>query len=61
MQFCQLHNLTLSSVYPAHCALDGHYINFLLFVQLHNFPPQQVRANTHTHVAQLSNMHSSQL
>ncbi|TNN00676.1 hypothetical protein fugu_011922 [Takifugu bimaculatus] len=23
---------------------DGHFIHFLLFVQLHNFPPQQVRA-----------------
>uniref|UniRef100_A0A3P8X7B3 SPG11 vesicle trafficking associated, spatacsin n=1 Tax=Cynoglossus semilaevis TaxID=244447 RepID=A0A3P8X7B3_CYNSE len=43
VQFCQLHSLDLSSVYPAHCAQDGHYIHFLLFVQLHSFPPQQVR------------------
>uniref|UniRef100_A0A3P8X6E9 SPG11 vesicle trafficking associated, spatacsin n=1 Tax=Cynoglossus semilaevis TaxID=244447 RepID=A0A3P8X6E9_CYNSE len=34
--------MDLSSVYPAHCAQDGHYIHFLLFVQLHSFPPQQV-------------------
>uniref|UniRef100_A0A3Q4HKL3 SPG11 vesicle trafficking associated, spatacsin n=1 Tax=Neolamprologus brichardi TaxID=32507 RepID=A0A3Q4HKL3_NEOBR len=44
VQFCQLHNLQLSSVYPAHCAHDGQFIHFLLFVQLHNFPPQQVRS-----------------
>ncbi|TDH09875.1 hypothetical protein EPR50_G00092640 [Perca flavescens] len=44
VQFCQLHGLPLSSVYPAHCAEDGQFIHFLLFVQLHNFPPQQVRS-----------------
>ncbi|XP_069570605.1 spatacsin [Brachyistius frenatus] len=43
VQFCQLHSLKLSSVYPAHCADDSHFIHFLLFVQLHNFPPQQVK------------------
>lgn len=43
VQFCQLHSLPLSSVYASHCAQDAHFINFLLFVQLHNFPPQQVR------------------
>uniref|UniRef100_UPI0037E77A2A spatacsin n=1 Tax=Semicossyphus pulcher TaxID=241346 RepID=UPI0037E77A2A len=44
VQFCQLHSLKLSSVYPAHCAADGQFIHFLLFVQLHSFPPQQVRS-----------------
>ncbi|KAM9376936.1 spatacsin isoform 2-T2 [Pholidichthys leucotaenia] len=44
VQFCQLHCLKLSSVYPAHCARDGQFIHFLLFVQLHRFPPQQVRS-----------------
>ncbi|KAM8860537.1 spatacsin [Synchiropus picturatus] len=44
VQFCQIHSLTLSSVYPSHCAMDGQFIHFLLFVQLHNFPPQQVRS-----------------
>ncbi|KAL7401647.1 hypothetical protein ABVT39_002603 [Epinephelus coioides] len=44
VQFCQLHSLKLSSVYPAHCTEDGQFINFLLFVQLHNFPPQKVRS-----------------
>ncbi|KAM9854856.1 spatacsin [Aulostomus maculatus] len=44
VQFCQLHRLSLSSVYPAHCAIDGQFIHFLLFVQLHSFPPQQVRS-----------------
>ncbi|KAK7891255.1 hypothetical protein WMY93_023218 [Mugilogobius chulae] len=41
VQFCQVHHLRLSSVFPSHCAQDGHFIHFLLFVQLHNFPPQQ--------------------
>ncbi|XP_020490583.2 spatacsin isoform X1 [Labrus bergylta] len=44
VQFCQLHSLKLSSVYPSHCAADGQFIHFLLFVQLHNFPPEQVRS-----------------
>nr|XP_046249674.1 spatacsin isoform X2 [Scatophagus argus] len=44
VQFCQLHCLKLSSVYPSHCADDGQFVHFLLFVQLHNFPPQQVRS-----------------
>lgn len=48
VQFCQLHSLMLSSVYPEHCAQDGHYVHFLLFVQLHNFPPQQVSTRAHT-------------
>uniref|UniRef100_A0A8C5HR24 Spatacsin C-terminal domain-containing protein n=1 Tax=Gouania willdenowi TaxID=441366 RepID=A0A8C5HR24_GOUWI len=36
--------MTLSSVYPSHCAQDKHLIHFLLFVQLHNFPPEQVKS-----------------
>ncbi|XP_072290588.1 spatacsin [Eucyclogobius newberryi] len=44
VQFCQVHQLRLSSAFPAHCAQDGHFVHFLLFVQLHNFPPQQVRS-----------------
>ncbi|XP_041651089.1 spatacsin [Cheilinus undulatus] len=44
VQFCQLHGLRLSSVYPAHCAADGQFIHYLLFVQFHSFPPQQVRS-----------------
>ncbi|XP_068168365.1 spatacsin isoform X3 [Antennarius striatus] len=44
VQFCQLHSLTFSSVYPSHCAHDGQFIHFLVFVQLHNFPAQQVRS-----------------
>ncbi|XP_060933341.1 spatacsin [Limanda limanda] len=44
VQFCQLHGLALSSVYPAHCAQDGQFVHFLLFVELHSFPPQQVRS-----------------
>ncbi|XP_056272671.1 spatacsin isoform X1 [Pseudoliparis swirei] len=44
VQFCQLHRLQLSSVFPARCAEDGQFIHFLLFVQLHSFPPPQVRS-----------------
>nr|XP_057931633.1 spatacsin isoform X2 [Doryrhamphus excisus] len=44
VQFCHLHALTLSSAYPAHCARDGQYMHFLLFVQLHHFPPSQVQS-----------------
>ncbi|XP_041852171.1 spatacsin isoform X2 [Melanotaenia boesemani] len=43
VQFCQLHSLKLSSVYPTHCSKDRQFIHFLLFVQLHNFPPAQVK------------------
>uniref|UniRef100_A0A1A7YYA7 Spastic paraplegia 11 n=1 Tax=Iconisemion striatum TaxID=60296 RepID=A0A1A7YYA7_9TELE len=42
VQFCQLHGLKLSSIYPLHCAQDKRLIYFLVFIQLHNFPPQQV-------------------
>ncbi|XP_061669465.1 spatacsin isoform X2 [Syngnathoides biaculeatus] len=42
VEFCRLHGLPLSGVYPAHCARDGHFLNFLLFVQLHHFTAQQV-------------------
>lgn len=55
VQFCQLHSLKLSSVYPSHCADDGQFIHFLLFVQLHKFPPQQVWINFHLE-ATLSNV-----
>lgn len=48
VQFCQLHGLQLSSVYPAHCADDGQFVHFLLFVQLHSFPPSQVNEQLHT-------------
>uniref|UniRef100_A0A674AZK9 SPG11 vesicle trafficking associated, spatacsin n=1 Tax=Salmo trutta TaxID=8032 RepID=A0A674AZK9_SALTR len=44
IQFCQLHALPLSSVYPHDCAADSQWLHFLLFVQLHSYPPQQVRS-----------------
>ncbi|XP_060932341.1 spatacsin-like [Limanda limanda] len=37
-------SICLHSVYPAHCADDGQFVHFLLFVELHSFPPQQVRS-----------------
>ncbi|XP_050955035.1 spatacsin [Labeo rohita] len=44
VQFCHLHALPLSPAYPQDCARDGQWLNFLLFVQLHNYPLQQVRS-----------------
>ncbi|XP_037539687.1 spatacsin [Nematolebias whitei] len=44
VQFCQLHNLKLSPVYPSHCADHRQVVHFLVFVQLHNFPLQQVQS-----------------
>ncbi|XP_038130173.1 spatacsin isoform X2 [Cyprinodon tularosa] len=44
VQFSKLHSLELSPVYPRHCAEDRQFIHFLLFVQLYNFPLQQVRS-----------------
>lgn len=43
VQFCQLHDLPLSTVYPRDCAADAQWLHFLLFIQLHSYPPQQVR------------------
>ncbi|XP_073798479.1 spatacsin isoform X2 [Danio rerio] len=43
VQFCRLHALPLSSAYPLDCAHDGQWLHFLLFVQTHQYPPQQVR------------------
>ncbi|XP_057692628.1 spatacsin [Corythoichthys intestinalis] len=42
VEFCRLHGIPLSGVYPAHCARDGLFFNFLCFVQLHHFTTQQV-------------------
>uniref|UniRef100_A0A8C1UL31 SPG11 vesicle trafficking associated, spatacsin n=1 Tax=Cyprinus carpio TaxID=7962 RepID=A0A8C1UL31_CYPCA len=44
VQFCHLHALPLSPAFPQDCARDGQWLNFLLFVQLHNYPLQQVRS-----------------
>ncbi|KAG9341188.1 hypothetical protein JZ751_019627 [Albula glossodonta] len=44
VQFCQLHDLPLTTVYPQDCAADAQWLHFLLFVQLHSYPPQQVRS-----------------
>ncbi|XP_072528335.1 spatacsin isoform X2 [Salminus brasiliensis] len=44
VQFCHLHDLPLSAGYLRDCASDGQWLNFLLFVQLHHYPPQQVRS-----------------
>ncbi|KAI4883873.1 hypothetical protein NFI96_025740 [Prochilodus magdalenae] len=44
VQFCHLHDLPLSAGYLRDCASDGQWLNFLLFVQIHHYPPQQVRS-----------------
>lgn len=47
VQFCHLHDLPLSTQYLQDCATDGQWLNFLLFVQIHHYPPQQVRLISH--------------
>ncbi len=42
VQFCHLHALPLSPAFPQDCARDGQWLNFLLFVQLHDYPLHQV-------------------
>ncbi|CAM4733726.1 unnamed protein product [Leuciscus chuanchicus] len=44
VQFCRLHALPLSSAFPQACARDAQWLHFLLFVQVHNYPPQQVKS-----------------
>ncbi|TRY98845.1 hypothetical protein DNTS_027858 [Danionella cerebrum] len=39
--FSHLHGLPLSPALPLLCARDGQWLHFLLFVQMHKFPPQQ--------------------
>ncbi|TSK13422.1 Spatacsin [Bagarius yarrelli] len=43
VQFCHLHDLPLSNQYLQDCATDGQWLNFLLFIQIHQYPPQQVK------------------
>ncbi|XP_048829392.1 spatacsin isoform X2 [Brienomyrus brachyistius] len=44
VQFCQLHHLPLTPAFLSDCAADAQWLNFLVFIQLHGYPPQQVRA-----------------
>ncbi|XP_072554574.1 spatacsin isoform X1 [Paramormyrops kingsleyae] len=44
VQFCQLHHLPLTPAYLSDCAADAQWLNFLVFIQLHSYPPQQARA-----------------
>ncbi|MBN3318750.1 SPTCS protein, partial [Atractosteus spatula] len=46
VQFSQLHKLPLTSVYLQACATDNQWLHFLIFSQLHSYPPEQVRALT---------------
>uniref|UniRef100_A0A8C9VN21 SPG11 vesicle trafficking associated, spatacsin n=1 Tax=Scleropages formosus TaxID=113540 RepID=A0A8C9VN21_SCLFO len=43
VQFCHLHSLPLSAAYLLDCATDAQWLHFLFFVQLHSYPPEQVR------------------
>ncbi|KAM9495528.1 spatacsin [Clarias gariepinus] len=43
VQFCHLHDLPLTTQYLQDCANDGQWLNFLLFVQIHHYPLQQVK------------------
>ncbi|KAG2471385.1 SPTCS protein, partial [Polypterus senegalus] len=44
VQFCRVHELALSTVYLQHCAWDNEFLQFLIFIQLHNYDSEQVKS-----------------
>ncbi|XP_028679448.2 spatacsin isoform X1 [Erpetoichthys calabaricus] len=44
VQFCRVHELTLSTVYLQHCAWDNEFLQFLIFIQIHNYDSEQVKS-----------------
>ncbi|XP_069766261.1 spatacsin isoform X2 [Narcine bancroftii] len=43
-QFCRLHGLTLSVAYLQACAQEDEWLQFVVFSQLHNYQPEEVKA-----------------
>ncbi|XP_041074494.1 spatacsin-like isoform X1 [Polyodon spathula] len=43
-EFCRLHAVTLSTAYLQDCARQNEWLQFLTFIQLHNYQPEQVKA-----------------
>ncbi|MGH0181887.1 UNVERIFIED_CONTAM: hypothetical protein FKN15_008095 [Acipenser sinensis] len=43
-EFCRLHAVTLSTAYLQDCARQNEWLQFLAFIQLHNYQPEQVKA-----------------
>nr|XP_005999754.1 PREDICTED: spatacsin isoform X1 [Latimeria chalumnae] len=41
-QFCRLHSVPLSTTYLQQCAREDNWLQFLVFIQLHNYPEDKV-------------------
>ncbi|XP_072134103.1 spatacsin [Mobula birostris] len=42
-QFCKLHGITLSVAYLQACAQEDDWLQFMVFAQLHNYQPEEVK------------------
>uniref|UniRef100_UPI00398F3600 spatacsin isoform X2 n=1 Tax=Pristiophorus japonicus TaxID=55135 RepID=UPI00398F3600 len=43
-QFCRLHGITLSMAYLQECAREDDWLQFVVFAQIHNYQPDEVKA-----------------
>ncbi|XP_051896578.1 spatacsin [Pristis pectinata] len=43
-QFCRLHGITLSMAYLQACAQEDEWLQFVVFAQLHNYQPEEVKS-----------------
>ncbi|XP_067827395.1 spatacsin [Heptranchias perlo] len=43
-QFCRLHGITLSMAYLQECAREDEWLQFVVFAQIHNYQPDEVKA-----------------
>ncbi|XP_060709188.1 spatacsin [Hemiscyllium ocellatum] len=43
-QFCKLHGITVSLAYLQECAREDAWLQFVIFAQLHNYQPNEVKA-----------------
>ncbi|XP_078386233.1 spatacsin isoform X1 [Cetorhinus maximus] len=43
-QFCRLHGITLSTAYLQECAREDEWLQFVIFAQIHNYQPDEVKA-----------------
>ncbi|XP_073921960.1 spatacsin isoform X3 [Castor canadensis] len=44
VQFCRLHNMTLSTSYLRECAKANDWLQFIIHSQLHNYNPEEVKS-----------------
>ncbi|XP_067874312.1 spatacsin isoform X2 [Heterodontus francisci] len=43
-QFCRLHGISLSMAYLQECAREDEWLQFVIFAQIHNYQPDEVKA-----------------